>query len=60
MLDIIAEARENEAIESLFSDPMHQIHNSEVGKAWQAIGAAGTKIIPSNTGRRRLKVYSRN
>jgi transposase len=40
----------------LFSDPMHQIHNVENGYAWQEIGRAGTKEIPSNTGRRRLDI----
>jgi transposase len=40
----------------LFSDPMHQIHNVENDYAWQEIGKAGTKEIPSNTGRRRLNI----
>lgn len=40
----------------LFSDAMHQIHNSEVGYAWQERWRIHTKILLSNTGRARLNI----
>lgn len=40
----------------LFSDAMHQIHNSESWYAWQERGKAGTRTLPSNTGRQRLNI----
>jgi len=41
---------------ALSFDPMHQTHNSENGYLWQIKGAAGTKKIFSNTGRRRVNI----
>jgi transposase len=49
-------AQRNDKEVLLYADPMHQIHNTENDYAWQEIGAAGTKEIPSNTGRRRLNI----
>lgn len=49
-------AQRNEKEVLLYADPMHQIHNVENDYAWQEIGRAGTKEIPSNTGRRRLNI----
>lgn len=40
----------------LFFDPMHQVHNSKTGYAWQLKGKEGTKAIPSNTGRKRVNI----
>lgn len=37
-------------------DPMHQTHNNENGYLWQTKGKKGTKLVPSNTGRRRLNI----
>jgi transposase len=40
----------------LYLDPVHQIHNNENDYAWQPIGAAGTKKVLANTGRKRLNI----
>lgn len=40
----------------LFSDPMHQVHNSENGYAWQIRGKEGTQHVLANSGRTRLNV----
>ncbi len=40
----------------LFSDAMHQIHNSESWCAWQERWRAWTRVLLSNTGRRRLNI----
>lgn len=37
-------------------DPMHQTHNNENGYLWQTKGKEGTKLVPSNSGRRRLNI----
>lgn len=39
-----------------FFDPCHCIHNNYSGYEWQLKGAQHTKLIKSNTGRRRLNV----
>lgn len=40
----------------LFLDPTHQIYNAESGYAWQEKGKENTKIISSNTGRKRINI----
>ncbi len=40
----------------MFLDPTHQIYNVENGYCWQEIGKDGTKIISSNTGRKRITI----
>lgn len=40
----------------LFFDPMHQVHNNENSYCWQFKGKNKTKIVMSNTGRRRLNI----
>ncbi len=35
---------------------MHQVHNNINDYAWQRKGAKGTKLVKSNTGRRRLNI----
>ena len=35
---------------------MHQIHNNENDYCWQKVGASGTLLINSNSGRRRLNI----
>ena len=41
----------------LFSfDPMHQIHNVEIARAWQMTGKKHTKGCQSNSGRRRINI----
>lgn len=43
-------------LELYFFDPCHMIHNNVNGYEWQEKGAAGTKAVPSNTGRKRLNI----
>lgn len=40
----------------IFLDPTHQVHNTINGYCWQEKGIAGTKIISSNTGRKRISI----
>lgn len=40
----------------LFLDPTHQIHNSVAGYSWQEKGKNNTRVIKSNSGRRRLNI----
>lgn len=46
--------KNNETV--IFLDPTHQVHNTVNGYCWQEKGAAGTKIISSNTGRKRISI----
>lgn len=57
MLIRVADARNSNGKKVVLNfDPMHQIHNNENGYLWQIRGKAGTKKVPSNTGRRRLNI----
>lgn len=40
----------------LFLDPMHQVHNNENDYCWQFKGKQNTKVIGTNSGRRRLNI----
>lgn len=40
----------------MFLDPAHQVHNVDNSYCWQAKGKCGTKIIPSNSGRKRVTI----
>ena len=40
----------------IFSDPMHQVHNSENSYAWQFRGKEGTRYVLANSGRKRLNI----
>ena len=40
----------------LFLDPTHQVHNTINGYCWQEKGQEGTKVISSNTGRKRISI----
>ena len=42
--------------EVLFSDPTHQVHNTENDYCWQLIGKQGTKTVNSNAGRERVTI----
>lgn len=46
--------KNNETV--IFLDPTHQVHNTINGYCWQEKGIAGTKIISSNTGRKRISI----
>lgn len=37
-------------------DPTHQVHNTDNSYCWQDKGKAGTKIILSNSGRKRINI----
>lgn len=52
---IVKRAAENECI-ALFLDPTHQVHNSVGGYSWQEVGKNNTKIVNSNSGRRRINI----
>jgi len=57
MLDTVEQATKSEGREVVMNlDPMHQTHNNENGHLWQIKGKDGTKLVKSNTGRRRLNV----
>lgn len=49
-------AQSNGSEVMLFSDPMHQIHNSSSGYAWQIKGNKNTYNVLTNSGRRRLNI----
>lgn len=53
--DTIEQAGNNNDI-VLFLDPTHQVYNVENGYAWQEVGAEHTKIVNSNSGRRRINI----
>jgi transposase len=40
----------------LFLDPTHQVHNVSKGYAWQEKGKRNTRVMSSNTGRRRINI----
>jgi len=41
---------------TVFLDPTHQVYNTVNGYSWQEKGAAGTKIISSPSGRKRISI----
>lgn len=41
---------------TVFLDPAHQVYNTVNGYCWQEEGAAGTKTISSNSGRKRISI----
>lgn len=49
-------AQKDEKRVLLFLDPMHQVHNNENDYCWQFKGKDRTKVMESNTGRRRLNI----
>lgn len=53
---ILRDQAKNEALHLLFFDPTHQVHNTIFGRCWQEKGLRGTRVLPSNTGRRRTSV----
>ena len=50
------EKAKNENSETVFIDPTHQIHNTVSGYCWQEKGKDNTKIIHSNSGRKRITI----
>lgn len=46
--------KHNETV--IFLDPTHQVYDTVNGYCWQEKGATGTKIISSNTGRKRISI----
>lgn len=57
MLKTVDQAKQSNGKEVVMNlDPMHQTHNNENGYLWQIKGKDGTKLVKSNTGRRRLNV----
>ncbi len=52
-LSVLAEAG---MFHLVFGDPTHKIHNTYLGKCWQTKGRAGTLVLPSNSGRRRVTI----
>ena len=55
ILDTIAKAKEENS-EVIFLDPTHQVHNTVNGYCWQKIGKDNTKIVHSNSGRKRVNI----
>jgi len=55
ILEIVKKAK-HENCEAIFFDPTHQIHNTVNGYCWQEKGKANTKIVFSNSGRKRINV----
>ncbi len=55
MLKTIRQAKHNKQV-VLFLDPAHQVHNVDNRYCWQPKGKSGTKLIPSNSGRKRLTI----
>jgi len=55
IMSIIEEVK-TKNYEALFFDPTHQIHNTVNGYCWQEKGKDNTKIIFSNSGRRRVNI----
>jgi len=53
-IEVASQSEEEHVV--LNFDPMHQTHNNENGYLWQIKGKDGTKVVPSNTGRRRLNI----
>ena len=54
-METIAQAKDENS-EVLFLDPTHQVHNTENGYCWQEIGKDNTKIVYSNSGRKRINI----
>ena len=52
-LSVLAEAG---MFHLVFGDPTHKIHNTHLGKCWQTKGRAGTLVLPSNSGRKRVTI----
>lgn len=50
------ENAKNENNQVLFFDPTHQVHNTVNGYCWQEKGKDNTKIVFSNSGRKRVNV----
>jgi len=55
IINTINKAKKNNDV-VLFSDPTHQIYNVSNGYVWQEVGAKNTKVISSNSGRRRINI----
>ena len=55
ILKVVEEARKGQDV-VVFIDPVHQVHNNENDYAWQFKGKKGTKMVPCNTGRRRVNI----
>ena len=55
IMDTIAKAQEENS-EVLFLDPTHQVHNTVNDYCWQEAGKDNTKIVHSNTGRKRVTI----
>lgn len=54
-MDTIAQAQD-ESSAVLFLDPTHQTYNTVNGYCWQEIGKDNTKIVYSNSGRKRISI----
>lgn len=52
----IIEKSKHKNCEAIFFDPTHQAHNTVNGYCWQEKGKDNTKVIFSNSGRRRINV----
>ena len=50
------ETSKNENCQVLFFDPTHQVHNTVNGYCWQEKGKDNTKIVFSNSGRKRINI----
>jgi len=47
---------EEENGEVIFSDAAHQVHNTDNGGCWQEKGGKNTKVLLSNSGRKRINI----
>ena len=52
---LLKRAKQGE-IEVVFADPTHKVHNTIPARCWQKRGKAGTIMIRSNSGRKRITV----
>lgn len=52
----IIEKSKTENCEAIFFDPTHQVHNTVNGYCWQEKGKDNTKIVFSNSGRKRINI----
>lgn len=55
ILTTIEESKTNNC-EVIFFDPTHQVHNTVNGYCWQEKGKTNTKIVFSNSGRKRVSI----
>ncbi|MCX6799936.1 MAG: transposase [Candidatus Falkowbacteria bacterium] len=55
ILEIVDECK-NGNNEVLFLDPTHQVYNTVNGYCWQPKGRAGTRVIFSSSGRKRINI----